>query len=65
MHQTHFCFNHDVVTGPAAVGACLTIAGDTGVNEARIEPVDILKIKKVFLKGVGKIIFHKDVAVFD
>ena len=65
MHQAQFCFHHDVVTGPAAVGTCLTIAGDASINETWIQLVDSLKIEIVFLKGVWKVVFHKDIGVFD
>lgn len=65
MHQTHFCFHHDIVTGSATIGARLTIASDAGIDEARIQLVDGRKIEAVFLKAVRKVVFHKDITVFD
>ncbi len=57
-------FNHNVVARPTAIGARLTIAGDAGVDQTRIDLCDAVVVHAVLFERTGEIILNEYIAVF-
>lgn len=62
VHQTHLRFDHDVVACAGAVGACLAVAGDGGVDQGGVDGGEGGVVEVVFGEGLGEVVLHEDVA---
>lgn len=65
MHEAHFRFHHHVVACSLPIRACLPVAGDAGVYEARLDCADGVVVHAVFLEGIGEVILDEHIAVLD
>jgi len=65
VHEPHLRFHHNVVACSLPIGACLPVAGDTGVYEAGVDCADGLVVHAVFLEGIGEVVLDEHIAVLD
>jgi len=63
MHQAKLRLDHDVESGPAAVGSELTVACDASVDQSGVDLPDGLVVHVVFLERARKVVLDEDVAV--
>lgn len=63
MHQTKLGLDHDVESGPVAVGPGLAVACDTGIDQSGVDLPDGLIVHVVFLERAGQVVLDEDVAV--
>jgi hypothetical protein len=63
VHQSHLCLYHDIVTSPVAIRSCLTIAGDTGIDQLGVDLSEGLIVHSIFLECTWKIVLNEDVAL--
>lgn len=61
MHQTHFCLDHNVVTGAVTVWPCLPISRDAGVYQLGIEGTQCFVVHAVLFEVSRKVVLDQDI----
>lgn len=63
VHESHLGLDHDIVSRTCGIGSCLSVAGDGGVDETRIDFRERSIVHAVLCEGSRKVVLHDDVAV--
>ena len=55
--------DHDIVTGSVAIRCCLSISGDTRVNELRVDLAECFIIHAIFPQSTREIILNQHITL--
>ena len=62
VHQAELCLDHDVVSCPVSVRACLPVTCDGGVDQTGIDFTERLIVHVIFLERPREIVLDEDIA---